>query len=84
MNDKKKKASIRLQYQILQMKKYIQKNQISYSDIGRDCGIHAKNVSNFINGVTKGGNALTFLIIAESIGYEISINLINKNNEKHI
>jgi predicted XRE-type DNA-binding protein len=75
MNEKKKKASVRLQYQILQMKKHIQKHQISYSDIGKDCGIHAKNVSNFINGVTKGGNALTFLMIAESIGYEIEVKL---------
>lgn len=81
MKDKKKKASIRLKYQVLQMKKHIQKNQISYKHISRLTDIDAKTIWSFVNGYSNGGNALTFLMIADSIGYEIDVKLKNQQNE---
>ena len=84
MSPEKQKASKRLNYEILKMKQYMLKHQICNTEIAKKSGITAPNVWRFINRKSPEPSALTFLMIAKSIGYEISINLKNKNNEKSI
>ena len=84
MSPEKQKASKRLNYEILKMKQYMLKHQICNTEIAKKSGITAPNVWRFINRKSPEPSALTFLMIAEAIGYEISINLKNKNNEKSI
>jgi len=75
MSPQKEKASKRLNYEIILMKKFMQKHQISNKEIAEKSGITAPNVWRFINRKSPEPSALTFLMIAEAIGYEISINL---------
>lgn len=75
MNDLKQNAEKRLNYQILLMKKHMQKHQISNAEVSRLIGVDTKTIWRFINRKSKGGNSLTFLMIAEAIGFEININL---------
>lgn len=75
ISEQKQKASKRLNYEILQMKKYMLKHQISNVEIAKKSGITAPNVWRFINRKSPEPSALTFLMIAEAIGYEININL---------
>jgi len=75
ISDAKKRASIRLNYEIIQMKKYMQINKISNVEVSKKSGITTPNVWRFINRKSQEPSALTFLMIAEAIGYEISINL---------
>lgn len=78
MNPQKEKAIKRLNYEILLMKKYVQKNQISNKEISLKSGIPTSIIWKFINGKSKEATALTFLMIAEAIGFEININLNKK------
>lgn len=75
MSPEKQKASKRLNYEILKMKQYMLKHQICNTEIAKKSGITAPNVWRFINRKSPEPSALTFLMIAEAIGYEISINL---------
>jgi len=74
MSLEKQKASKRLQYQVLLMKKHIRLNKISIKEISIKSGIKSSIVWKFFN-VSKEPSALTFLMIAEAIGFEININL---------
>jgi len=78
ISEKKKIASKRLNLEIIKMKKYMQKHQICNTEIAKKSGITAPNVWRFINRKSTEPSALTFLMIAEAIGYEISINLKEK------
>lgn len=73
MSPAKKKASIRLNFEITKMKEYVLKNGISQSVISGKSGITQPNVWRFLNKKSPEPSALTFLMIAEAIGYEIKI-----------
>jgi len=73
MSPEKQKASIRLNYEILKMKRFMLKNKICNTEIAKKSGITAPNVWRFINRKSSEPSALTFLMIAEAIGYEIKI-----------
>lgn len=77
MSPEKQKASLRLNSEILKMKQYMLKNQICNTEIARKSGITAPNVWRFINRKSSEPSALTFLMIAEAIGYKVEI--INTN-----
>ena len=75
MSPQKQKASVRLNSQIMKMKQFLVKNQICNTEIAKLSGITAPNVWRFINRKSPEPSALTFLMIAEAIGYEISITM---------
>ena len=75
ISEQKQKASKRLNYEILQMKKYMLKHKISNVEVAEKSGITAPNVWRFINRKSAEPSALTFLMIAEAIGFEININI---------
>lgn len=74
-NPTKDYAIRRLQHQILHMKKHVRKNQIHYSEISELTGITASNVWRFFAMKSKEPTAITFLLIAEAIGYNLKIEL---------
>lgn len=73
MSPQKEKALVRLKYQIMLMKKYMLKNQICNTEIAKKSGITAPNVWRFINSKSPEPSVLTFLMIAEAIGFEVEI-----------
>lgn len=75
MSEAKQKASIRLNYEISKMKEYVLRNGISQYLISEKSGITQPNVWRFLNRKSSEPSALTFLMIAEAIGYKIEINL---------
>lgn len=82
MSPQKQRASIRLKYQILQMKKYMMKHGIDNTEISKRSGITAPNVWRFINSKSDEPSTLTFLMIAEAIGYTIDISITEPNKPK--
>lgn len=75
MNPQKEKAIRRLNYQVLLMKKHMRKHKISNKEVSLKSGIPTSIIWKFINGKSKEVTAFNFLMIAEAIGYEISMNL---------
>lgn len=73
MSPEKQRASIRLKHEIMKMKRYMLLNKICNTEIAKRSGITAPNVWRFINSKSSEPSALTFLMIAEAIGYEIKI-----------
>lgn len=75
MSLQKEKASKRLNYEILKMKQYMQLNQISIKEVSNRSGVPSSMVWKLINKKSNHVTCLTFLMVAEAIGYEISITL---------
>jgi transcriptional regulator with XRE-family HTH domain len=73
MNQIKKRTSTRVEYQILKMKQHIRINKITHQEISDNSGVARANIWRFFSGKSKEPSILTFIAIAESIGYEVSI-----------
>lgn len=70
-----KKANIRLSYEISRLRKHCKSRGIKYADIQKKTGLG--NISRFMNNKLQHPNFITFLLIAEAIGYEIKIEIRN-------
>ena len=70
-----KKANIRLSYEISRLRKHCKSKGIKYSEIQRKTGLG--NVSRMMTNKSPNPNFITFLLIAEAIGFEIKIELRN-------
>ena len=74
-NDKKNAALLRVTYEILMMKKYCQKNQITQQQIADKSGITQPNVWRFLNMKSAEPSIITFILIAQAIGYKVKIEM---------
>ncbi len=69
----KQKASIQLSYIVTQMREHCRKNKIRYDEIQDKTGI--KNISRFMNNKVPTPNVITFILIAEAIGFEVNVTM---------
>lgn len=75
LSPQKRKASVRLRYEITMMREYLKKKGIEYKQIAELSGITAPNVWRFLECKSPEPSTLTFLLIAEAIGYKIDISM---------
>lgn len=73
----KEKHLKRIAYEIMKMREYVLKNQILYSEISDKCGITRPNISRFLMNKSPEPSIITFLLISEAIGYEMTIDKTN-------
>lgn len=71
----KEKMTKRLQYEVLKMREYCRKKNITNADIGKKCGLPTPQVWRFMNRTSPEMSMLRFVMIAEGIGFKVSFNV---------
>lgn len=68
-----KSALTRLRLEVFNMKRHAKSNGITYEQIQSKTGL--ANISRFMNNKMQSPSFITFLLIAEAIGYDVKISL---------